>query len=140
VRTGRPTPDNAQLGLLFANGAIGSVHASFCVDDGQHYANALTLHYERGTIRRNVSPAAYARAEQRTHLQLVATKGGAEVVVEDWKSGEATGSYGWQAFHDAITGRRKIEMPVGEIVNATAIIAAMARAGRSGATERVVVP
>ncbi|MDR2675627.1 MAG: Gfo/Idh/MocA family oxidoreductase [Opitutaceae bacterium] len=148
VRTGRPTPDNAQLGLLFANGALGSVHASFCVDDGQHYANALTLHYERGTITRNILPAAYGRAEWRTQLRLVATRktagpdgrGGAEVFTEDWESDEASGSYEWQAFHDAITGRRTIAMPVDEIVGATAVVAAMARAERSGAVERVVVP
>jgi predicted dehydrogenase len=143
IRTGRPTPDNAQLGLFFASGAIGSVHASFCVDDGQHYANALTLHYERGTITRNILPAGYGKAGQRTHLRLVrsaVTKDGPEVVVENWESGEASGSYEWQAFHDAVTGRRKIEMPVDEIVNATAVVAAMARAERSGATERVFLP
>ncbi|MDR0353041.1 MAG: Gfo/Idh/MocA family oxidoreductase [Opitutaceae bacterium] len=143
IRTGRPTPDNAWLGLRFAGGAIGGIHASFCVDDGQHYANTLTLHYERGTITRNLLPAAYGKAEQRTHLRLVrpaATQAGPEVVIENWESDEASGSYEWQAFHDAITGRRTIGMPVEEIVNATAVAAAMARAERSGATEPVIMP
>ena len=46
----RLTPDNAQLMIKFANGAIGSIYAALCVGDGQYYPAGLTLHYERGTI------------------------------------------------------------------------------------------
>lgn len=144
IRTGRPTPDNAQLGLLFDNGTVGSVHASFCVDDGQHYANALTLHYERGTITRNILPVAYAKAEHRTQLQLVTARksagrdGDMEVSIENWESEESADSYEWEMFYDAVTRRRNIPMPIREIVHATEVIAAMARAERSGKTEDVV--
>jgi predicted dehydrogenase len=40
--TKRPTPDNAQLGILFESGAIANVFASFCVEDGQYYKNSGT--------------------------------------------------------------------------------------------------
>lgn len=50
--TGRPTPDHTALMIRFANGAIGQIHASFCIDDGTMYPSALTLHFQRGTIRK----------------------------------------------------------------------------------------
>lgn len=134
--TGRPTPDNAQLGLRFANDALGSIHASFCVDNGQHYANALTLNYERGTILRNVLPVEYGRAEGSSRLSLVATRG-REVQQAKWESDEVSGSYPWEAFHAALTGSRTIAMPAEEIVSAVEVIAAMARAERSGRSEPV---
>lgn len=135
--TGRPTPDNAQLNLLFENGALGSVHASFCVDDGQHYANALTLHFERGTVFRNTTPVGYGQAEGSTRLSLVAVREKGSVVREEWQSPEISGSYTWQTFHDAVTRSRPVDLAIDEIVNAIAIVAAMARAERSGATEAV---
>lgn len=134
--TGRPTPDNAQLGLRFANDALGTIHASFCVDNGQHYANALTLNYERGTILRNVAPVDYAKAEGSSRLSLVATRG-REVRQATWESDEVSGSYPWEAFHAAITGSRRIALPVGDIVSAVEVVAAMARAERSGRNEPV---
>ncbi|HEU5081251.1 MAG TPA: Gfo/Idh/MocA family oxidoreductase [Opitutaceae bacterium] len=135
--TGRPTADNAQLGLLFASGAIGSVHASFCVDNGQHYANALTLNFENGTIYRNVFPVNYGEAEKSSRLTLVAAKEKKRVVYEEWFSDEVSGSYEWETFHDAITGRRAVEMPIEEIVDAIKVIEAMKRADASGKAEYV---
>lgn len=134
--TGRPTPDNAQLGLHFANGAIGSVHASFCVDNGQHYANSLVLNYERGTIWRNVMPVGYGEAEGSSRLLLTAVRDG-KVVREEWRSSEVAGGYDWATFHAAVTKSRRVEMPIQEIVDAIEIVAAMARAERSGRTELV---
>jgi predicted dehydrogenase len=135
--TGRPTADNAQLSLLFANRAIGSVFASFCVDNGQHYANSLTLNYERGTIYRNVFPVDYARAEGSSRLQLVTSPHKGALIREAWESPEISGTYPWRTLHEAVTKRRPADMPVGEIVSAIEIIAAMARAERSGKTELV---
>jgi predicted dehydrogenase len=48
--TGRPTPDNAKILLEFENGAIGSVFASFCIDDGQCFPGFMRIHYEHGTV------------------------------------------------------------------------------------------
>ena len=50
--TGRPTPDNTGLMIRFANGAVGQIYASFCIGDGTMYPSALTLHFQRGTIRK----------------------------------------------------------------------------------------
>ncbi|ATC65789.1 hypothetical protein CMV30_18565 [Nibricoccus aquaticus] len=135
--TGRPTADNAELGLLFENGALGSIHASFCVDDGQHYANSLTLHYERGTIHRNVFPVAYGEAERTSRLRLTAVRGKDHVISQEWQSAEVSGEYAWSVFHDAVTKRRVLEMPFEEIMGTVEVVAAMARAERSQKTELV---
>jgi predicted dehydrogenase len=137
IFTRRPTADNAQLNLLFENKAIGSVYATFCVDNGQHYANSLTLHYERGTIYRNVLPVGYAQAEGTSRLMLAATNGRREVVTKEIELPEMSGSYEWEAFHSAITGRRAVPAVIDDIVHGVDVIAAMARAERSGRTETV---
>lgn len=54
--TGRPTADNGQLAIEFESGALATVFASFCVRDGDHYRNSMTLNFERGTVYRNVGP------------------------------------------------------------------------------------
>jgi predicted dehydrogenase len=73
IRTGRPTPDNAQLGIRFKNGALANVFASLCIDDGQRWTNSLTLNYENGTIYRNIGPLAFdGGPEETTTLRLLA--------------------------------------------------------------------
>lgn len=133
--TGRPTADNGQLNLLFANGALGSVYATFGVDNGQHYAGSLILHYERGTIQRNIFPVEYGRAEETSRLRLFATRGDQQVTTAEYQTAEAAGSYQWEAFHAAITKSRLVPTPVDTIVHGVEILAAMKRADISGATE-----
>lgn len=136
VRTGRPTPDNAQLGLTFDNGALGSIYASFCVDNGQHYANALLLHYERGTIQLNLDPAPYGRAGATSRLRLV-TQRNQYAHTEEWSCSGSTGAYQWDEFQRAVLTRDIASTPADEIVQGIAIIQAMTRAEKSGATELV---
>lgn len=71
--TGRPTPDNAALLIRFASGAIGQVFASFCIGDGTLYPSALTLHFQRGTIRKMQmrTPDSRVFTEVRLSLQTV---------------------------------------------------------------------
>ncbi len=133
--TGRPTDDNGQLNLLFENGAIGSVYASFGVDNGQHYAGSLILHYERGTIHRNIQPVEYGHAEETSRLKLIATTADHQVITAEHQTAEAAGSYQWEAFHAAITKSRPVTTPVDIIVHGVEILAAMKRAALSGATE-----
>ncbi len=137
IFTRRPTADNAQLNLLFENKALGSIYATFCVDNGQHYANSLMLHYEKGTIYRNILPVGYAEAEATTRLLLAATNGRREVVTRELEMPEISGSYPWEAFHSAITRSREVTNPIEDIVHGIDVIAAMARAERSGRTEEV---
>ncbi len=135
--TRRPTADNAQLSLLFENQALGSIYATFCVDNGQHYANSLVLHYERGTIYRNVLPVAYGKAEGTTRLLLAATRDRSEVVTKELELPEISGSYQWEAFYSAITKRRFVPASIEDIVHGIDVIAAMARAERSQKSELV---
>ncbi|MDF3058510.1 MAG: hypothetical protein K0R17_2725 [Rariglobus sp.] len=134
--TRRPTPDNAQLGLTFANGALGSIFASFCVDNGQHYANALLLHYERGTIQLNLDPAPYGKASATSRLRLISQRD-QQVVTEDWSCPGSSGAYQWEELHRAIHVRDVASMPIDEIMQGIAIIQAMTRAEKSSATESV---
>ncbi|MDZ4701943.1 MAG: Gfo/Idh/MocA family oxidoreductase [Rhodothermales bacterium] len=67
--TGRPTADNAMLILRFTDGTLGSIFASFCIDDGAAYPDTLTVGYERGTIVRKDLPFA-AGEPQRKSVQL----------------------------------------------------------------------
>jgi predicted dehydrogenase len=131
VFTGRPTPDNAQLGLAFRNGALGSIYASFCVENGQHYANSLLLHYERGSIYVNLAPAPYGKAGATSRLQLVTTTGKEEVrVVEDTLPG-GSGAYQWAEFHRAILERDAHGTPAELIVAGIEVIEAMIRSEQS---------
>lgn len=138
IRTGRPTPDNAQLSLTFANGALGSIYATFCVDNGQHYANALLLHYERGTIQLNLDPAPYNQAGATSRLRLI-TQRDREVATEEWSCPGSTGAYQWEEFQRAVLARDTATMPVAEIVQGLAVIRAMTRAEQSGVAENVSI-
>ena len=134
--TGRPTADNGQISLLFENSALGSIHASFCVENGQHYANSLILNYERGTIWRNVFPVAFDKAAASSRLLLAAARGN-EVVTRETEMPGVSGDYQWATLHAAITKRSSIAMPIDDIVHGVEIIAAMARAEQSGNAEPV---
>jgi predicted dehydrogenase len=137
--TGRPTPDNAQLGIRFKSGGLVNVFSSFCVDDLQCYRSSLTLNFERGTVYRNVGPfpstpdSAYsARMELATH-----DKGKPIILRKNTRRG-LSGDYQWEVFHRALCGTILPHSTTSaEIVIGIKIIAAMARAENSGRTERV---
>lgn len=136
--TGRPTADNAQLAIEFENGALANVFASFCVRDGDHYRNGLTLNYERGTIYRNVGPV---RSGNGSELGVV-------VNADTWQprrlAETATvetrgGSYDWAGFAAAVRGEAGAPgYEIDHIVEPIRIIAAMTAAERSGSTAAVV--
>jgi predicted dehydrogenase len=138
IFTERPTADNAQLNMLFENSALGNLYATFGVDNGQHYAGSLILHYERGTIHRNMRPVAYGHAEETSRLSLTAFTKEKEVFTKEYESAEAAGSYQWEAFHAAIMKSREVPTPVEDIVHGVEVLAAMAQAERTGRTERVL--
>lgn len=102
--TGRPTPDNAQLGIQFKNGAIGNVFASFCIADKQYYKSAFVMNFERGTIYRNMEPQNHSDGRQPKELRLVATRDGEQVF--DAATCETKECYQWSVFHDTIRGLR----------------------------------
>lgn len=137
LRTARPTPDNAQLSLRFASGALGSIYASFCVQNGQQYANSLILHFERGTIYRNLDPFLDGTASEQSHLKLIAMGDDNEVFVEEWHSEEGSGAYPWAVFHEAVRARDFSTLVIDDIVHGVEVIQAMALAQESGLPQAV---
>lgn len=137
--TERPTPDNAQLGILFENGAIGNIYASFCIGDGQSYKNSMILNFERGTVSRNIEPLEADEFQGVSHLSLITKNTADKTVIERKKvSADLHGNYQWDVFYKAIQGER-IEEDVSpeSIVEGIKMISAMARAERSGYLEEV---
>lgn len=139
IFTGRPTPDNAQLAIRFKNGGLVNIFNSMCVDDLQHYRNSLVLNFERGTVYRNAGPFPYVPGnEQDAQLALVTRRGKRAVVRRRTVKWGLSGLYQWGAFHRAIRGEKLADATTPEeIVAGLRVIAAMARAQRSGKTERV---
>lgn len=130
--TKRPTADNAQLGVEFENGALANIFASFCVRDGDHYRNSLTVNYERGTIYRSVGPH---REGAGAELSVVVNND----VLQPRRIADSTyistrsGDYDWGGFAAAVRGepdapRYEIE----HIVEPLRIVSAMVNAEKSG--------
>jgi predicted dehydrogenase len=136
--TERPTVDNAQLSIRFRNGALANVFASFCILDGSHYRNTMTVNFENGTIYRDSGPRPGGGSEM-TELVLAAGQGPARVTATARvPAGRCSGLYQWAVLRDAVQGRRPAdEVSPQAIVAGLNIIDAMARAQTSGVTERV---
>ncbi|XHR29834.1 MAG: Gfo/Idh/MocA family protein [Chthoniobacteraceae bacterium] len=100
IFTKRPTPDHAQLGIKFCNGGLGNILASFCVDDGDSYRNRLVLHFENGSVYRNIGPR---QSTARCEMALVIKQDGAAREIERVEIANMSGSYPWEAFYKALT-------------------------------------
>lgn len=98
LRTGRPTPDHAHVGIRFHNGALAQVFASFCVDDGRSWQDRVSLVYERGTIVRWIErPVAHMHAEAYAVVECFAAGMDKPVRVE-LPRGDYAGQYQWANF------------------------------------------
>jgi predicted dehydrogenase len=138
IFTGRPTPDNAQLGILFQNGALANVYASFCIDDKQYYQNSLVLNYQSGTVYRNIGPLENPMESDTTQLSLAARNGEETNLTEFVTLDGHPGVYQWEAFVRAVRGEKLAdEVTPEQIVAGLKVIHAMARADKSGKTEAV---
>jgi predicted dehydrogenase len=137
IFTGRPTADNANLSLLFKNGSVGSIHANFCVDDGQYYANSFILHYERGTIYRNIRLTDYGAANVGSRMQLVAKTGERQNVLEECEISSMGDGYQWDVLHATLTGGKSVPIPIDDVVHGVQVIDAMRRAEVSRKMESV---
>lgn len=136
--TGRPTPDNAQLAIEFENGALANIFASFCVRDGDHYRNSLTVNYERGTIFRDVGAE---RTPEVGNLSLITNadvwaprKVSAQIEFPEADNDD----YNWAAFAAAVN--RQSDAPTYDkehILEPLRIIDAMALAEQTGQTTPV---
>lgn len=99
IFTGRPTADNAQLSILHEGGCIGSIYASFCVDDLQYYRCSYELNFEKGTVYKNIGTVRNDDIE----LELCANVGG-ERKLEHCTIKEGGAGYPWEHFHKAMCG------------------------------------
>lgn len=137
LRTGRPTPDNAQICIRYDTGALANVFASFCIGDGEPYRDEITIACERGTIHRWMQRTGsidmsgdHAVAELKTPgrpLERIVTR-----------PGDYAGWYDWAAFHSAV--RRlpgSVPNNADETVAGVRLLEAMARSFASGKTEAV---
>ncbi|MEZ4702844.1 MAG: Gfo/Idh/MocA family oxidoreductase [Rhodothermales bacterium] len=138
VFTGRPTPDNAMMMIRFTDGTLGSLFASFCIDDGMAYPDMLSIGFERGTIVRKDLPYRPGSPEQRSVQLFTGPRSQPTIHPPAVFSKPLGAAYQWDALYAAHRG----ESPPAEtrpetIVNAVRVIQAVARAERSGKTEAV---
>jgi predicted dehydrogenase len=131
LRTGRPTADNAQVAIGFTGGALATVQASFCVDDGQRFSSRLTVAYMGGVVTRRSTVASPVGDPA---LTLTAPDG----VTASATTRGGSGDYRWDAFRRAVLdGPGDEAAQHARIVAGVGVLAAMARAERSGRAERV---
>ena len=103
IATGRPTPDNAQLLLRFADGAIGSIYSALCIGDGRLYPSALTLHFEHGTIYKTQVRTVADRDFTGVSMRLETLRGGRlHVESAELPAAERSGSYQYENFYRAV--------------------------------------
>jgi len=135
IRTGRPTADNALALLRFPGGALATLAASFCVDDGAPYGNRLEISWERGAAWRDPGPLALGDPPVRAlHFQR---RDGAVARVESRFARSGSGHYNWELFAQAVRGQPAALEYDARIVAGVATIEALARAELSGAMETV---
>lgn len=129
IFTKRPTSDIASLNLKFCSGALGNIHASFCVDDRSFYPDNLTLNFERGTVYRRDS-------SNGSFLLRVDTKNGVED--ERIATKPIGAAYQWDAFYRYITGGTIAEETSYEdLVHGLQVIEAMSKASAINGTVKV---
>lgn len=136
IFTGRPTPDNGQLSLQFESGALANILASFCVRDGDHYRNSLTVNYANGTVYREVGPHRQAKPDA-AELSAIVADGPPNALSRRVAASVclpmASGRYDWQGFARAVN--READAPgyaIEHILEPIRVICAMAEAERTG--------
>jgi len=140
--TGRPTADNGELYLQFENGALGSVFASFCIDDGRRYGNQLCIHFTRGTVTSEVTQTFDNHDVRAKKLCLQALESEGRVVTRSvgLETEQLSGKYQWKNFRDAARSGQPLagEIDPKLIAHGVQVINAMCEADQQG--RQVVVP
>jgi predicted dehydrogenase len=132
ILTTRPTPDNAQLSILFENGGLGNVFASFCCAAEAGQGNSLCINFENGIINRDLLPGG------ETRLVVSALVNGKVGKAETRHVTQASGAYLWEAFYRAIQGEKfENEVTPEEIAEGIQILNAMAKSEKTGRFESV---
>jgi predicted dehydrogenase len=110
IFTERPTSDNAVILLSHSDGTLGSIAASFCVDDGEPYKLSLEINFERGTIARNLGPG----VADDVALQLSTVINGKKHI--ETASLPRSSGYQWELFARACRGEQVGETVAPEVV------------------------
>lgn len=138
IFTKRPTADNANLTILFKNGAIANIFASFCVNDGDAYKNSMSLNFENGTVYRN---AGIKQSPGMENAQLGLIMGSFEkgrTIVEEEFIPVCSGQYQWKNFAKAIRKEKLTdEITPKDIVSGLKIIAAMSIADQGNGSAKI---
>jgi len=138
--TGRPTADNAALGILFESGVIANIFVSFCVHDGQRYKSSMIFNYERGTFYISSLPH---QVTDMYGLEMILAKRRCENETDIIRlplSRFSMGEYDWEEFRGAIPARLAMQSDMCEhVVRGVEVISAMGRADRTGGTARIQV-
>lgn len=129
IFTQRPTADNAQLAVQYADGALGTLFASFCIDDQQYYRCALEINFARGTLYRNVGPT--PTALQQVQLAGVVVADGQAVQLHAETPAQGAG-YQWAVFQEAVLQNHGMTAAYGErIIAGLRMLEAMRVASQS---------
>lgn len=125
IFTKRPTADNAQLSVLYNDGSIGNLFASFCVDNTQPYLYAMQLHFERGTVYRNCgADAVYGKIA----LELAAKDENSMPVRQSRSFHFSSEEYQYENFCKAVNGiPLENPVPIETVVSAVRILEMMSK-------------
>lgn len=133
VRTGRPTPDNALVNLVFSGGALASLYGSFCVGDGQPYKNSLTVNFERGTAYRNCGHPDRLGGKVRSELALVRPGQSLQPRVHRRVFPALSGDYQFREFAEAVRSGTPLSAAARDATLAgLRVVEALPRAARTG--------
>ncbi len=123
IRTGRPTPDAAQMLISFTNGAQGCLQANMCSGGGAAYPNSLSVLYERGAAWRN--PGFQVHEQPCAQLHMVA--GRTAPCVVSISNERSSGAYRWDRFIACIQARQVNDLAYdARIIAGIRVLAAMA--------------
>ncbi len=136
LRTGRPTPDNAQMTIVYEGGALATIFASFCIGDGQAYRDEVLIACEHGTIRRwMLREGGDDMDADRAVVEL--QRAGRPVERHVTAPGDYAGWYGWTAFHQAVRGLPgAVQADAEGTVASVRLLAALSEAANNGGVVR----
>lgn len=136
IFTNRPTVDHAQISLEYTNGALASIFASFCVNDGRPYQDEVTLNFANGTIRRSIQRQNGPDMSGDFAVLELQTKG--KSLVHRCALGNYCGWYQWDGFARAVRGDRSIPRTQdAEVLQGIQLLQAAGRSSISGSAEVV---
>lgn len=136
IFTQRPTPDNALLSIRFNNGAMGTVFASFCIDDGHRLADLLTIHYEHGSISAQVMNTDENHCVNAKKIELQFRLKSGELLNRQVRIGDygPLNNYQWDHFHHAVRNGGKVTGQISpeQLAHTIRIINCMRRSDETG--------